>query len=217
MNTISSYTAPANAAATTSNAAVTDATTTAATTDESSEQKPAAQFSTRAEKLAALNSEFDIVSPSFKLSQQFVNRMAELDLISASDAEGLNTDLPLTASSGTDEADTVGELTTFIDSFSAKLEKQEDAPSGLLEILQNSKSILQNLDGSKSKTFEADIPETAAALADYLRSSDASSLSDSETKSLNDLHTALTVADKLNPTSRTSDNINAYMRVMGDL
>ncbi len=217
MNTISSYTAPTNTAATTSNAAVTGATTTAATTDESSEQKPAAQFSTRAEKLAALNSEFDIVSPSFKLSQQFVNRMAELDLISASDAEGLNTDLPLTADSDSSEADTVGELTTFIDSFSAKLEKQEDAPSGLLEILQNSKSILENLDGSKSKTFEADIPETAAALADYLRSSDASTLSDSETKSLKDLHTALTVADKLNPTSRTSDNINAYMRVMGDL
>lgn len=217
MNTISSSSTPASTTAATSNAAVTEAKTTTASTNESNEQKPAAQFSTRAEKLAALNSEFNIVSQGFRLSQDFVNRMAELDLISASDAEGLNTDLPLTADSDTSEADTVAELTTFIDSFSAKLEKQEDAPSGLLEILQNSKSILQNLDGSKSKTFEADIPETAAALADYLRSSDASSLSDSETKSLKDLHTALTVADKLNPTSRTSDNINAYMRVMGDL
>lgn len=215
MNTINSTSPPATAAA--SSSAPADSTTTTATTDESSSQKPEAQFSSRAEKLAALNSEFDIISQGFRLSQEFVNRMAELDLISASDAEGLNVDLPLTASSDTDEADTVGELTTFIDTFSAKLEKQEDKPQGLLDILQDSKSILQNLDGSKSKTFEADIPETAAALADYLRSSDATSLSDSETKSLKDLHTALTVADKLNPTSRTSDNINAYMRVMGDL
>jgi len=216
MNTINSTpsTTPANNTTPTNTTTTTGAETSA---DENSSQKPEATFSNRAEKLATLNSEFNIVSQGFRLSQEFVNRMAELELITASEAEGLNTDLPLTADSDTSEADTVGELTTFIDTFSAKLEKQEDAPGGLMEILQNSKSILQNLDGSKSKTFEADIPETAAALADYLRSSDASSLTDSETKSLKDLHTALTVADKLNPTSRTSDNINAYMRVLGDL
>jgi len=216
MNTINSTpsTTPANNTTPTNTTTTTGAETSA---DENSSQKPEATFSNRAEKLATLNSEFNIVSQGFRLSQEFVNRMAELELITASEAEGLNTDLPLTADSDTSEADTVGELTTFIDTFSAKLEKQEDAPGGLMEILQNSKSILQNLDGSKSKTFEADIPETAAALADYLRSSDASSLTDSETKSLKDLHTALTVADKLNPTSRTSDNINAYVRVMSDL
>lgn len=213
MNTINSTSAPATTASTSSTPVTSTATT--ADTDESSNQKSTTQLSSRAEKLATLNSEFNIVSQNFRLSQEFVNRMAELELISTDDAAGLNKGLSVTASSGTDNADTVGELTTFIDTFSAQLEKQEDKPQGLLDILQNSKSILQNLDGSKA--FEADIPETAAALADYLRSSDASNLTDSETKSLEDLHTALTVADKLNPTSRTSDNINAYMRVLGSL
>lgn len=213
MNTITSASTPVTTASPSSTSVA--ETTTAASTEETTSQKPAAQFTSRAEKLATLNSEFNIVSQNFRLSQEFVNRMAELELISTDDAAGLNKGLSITANSGTDNADTVGELTTFIDSFSAQLEQQEDKPQGLLDILQNSKSILQNLDGSKA--FEADIPGTAAALADYLRSSDASNLTDSETKSLEDLHTALTVADKLNPTSRTSDNINAYMRVLGDL
>jgi len=215
MNTITSTPAATSTSTAATNSSTAVSENKESTTPSTTEQA-ASNFTSRAEKLATLNKEFNIVSPDFRINQAFVNRMAELELISSQDAEKLNAGIPATAS-GDKQTDTVAEIETFIDTFSTKLKNAEEQPEDLMDILQDSKSILANLDGSKSKTFEADIATTNAALTQFLKSDDAKALTESERGSLSDLQTALTVADKLNPTSRTSENINAYMRVLGNL
>lgn len=212
MNTITSTSSTPAAAATTATTS-TQASDNSTTETTGNEQQSPAKFTGRAEKLAVLNSEFNIVSPEFRLSQEFVNRMAELGLISEEDAGGLNAGLPVSNGVQGGETDTVAQMQSFIDDFTSQLEEQDQNPGGLIEILRDAESVLDNLDGSQSTV---DIPATAAALDNFLRSDASGELDDKERSSLEQLHTTLAVADKLNPTSRTSANINAYMQVMTD-
>ncbi|MBY4678456.1 hypothetical protein [Marinobacterium arenosum] len=167
------------------------------------------RFSSRAEKFAALNKEFSISNnPSFKVTPNFINRLQEYGLISAQDAQTLGF-----SDSDDSAGGTLGELSDFIDRFSDKL-KQTHGNDGILTTLSNARGIINNFDGSLSKSFPADINTTAAEIHQYLNSN-GDNLSDSEHSSLSQLEKALTIADKLNPTSRTSDNINRYMAIAG--
>ena len=179
-------------------------------TSENQETQPL--FSSRAEKLAQINKEFDITSPGFRISQQFINRLSEIGLISENEATELNKGLPLT-SSGTQSTESVETLKSAVEIIFERI-KNEDGVSGLLSVLDKSQQILDNLDGSKSKVFPIDPATAAAELDHYLKSDNASILTEEEKQSLSDLKTAFTIADKLSPEQRTSAEISKYMEIL---
>jgi len=184
--------------------------TTPSVTSENQETQPV--FSSRAEKLAQINKEFDITSPGFRISQQFINRLSEIGLISENEATELNKGLPLT-SSGTQSTESVETLKSAVEIIFERI-KNEDGVSGLLSVLDKSQQILDNLDGSKSKVFPIDPATAAAELDHYLKSDNASILTEEEKQSLSDLKTAFTIADKLSPEQRTSAEISKYMEIL---
>ena len=184
--------------------------TTPSVTSENQETQPV--FSSRAEKLAQINKEFDITSPGFRISQQFINRLSEIGLISENEATELNKGLPLT-SSDTQSTESVETLKSAVEIIFERI-KNEDGVSGLLSVLDKSQQILDNLDGSKSKVFPIDPATAAAELDHYLKSDNASILTEEEKQSLSDLKTAFTIADKLSPEQRTSAEISKYMEIL---
>ncbi len=184
--------------------------TTSSVTSENQDTQPV--FSSRAEKLAQINKEFDITSPGFRISQQFINRLSEIGLISENEATELNKGLPLT-SSGTQSTESVETLKSAVEIIFERI-KNEDGVSGLLSVLDKSQQILDNLDGSKSKVFPIDPATAAAELDHYLKSDNASLLTEEEKQSLGDLKTAFTIADKLSPEQRTSAEISKYMEIL---
>ncbi|QEQ97423.1 hypothetical protein [Neptunomonas concharum] len=184
--------------------------TTPSVTSENQDTQPV--FSSRAEKLAQINKEFDITTPGFRISQQFINRLSEIGFISENEATELNKGLPLT-SSGTQSTESVETLKSAVEIIFERI-KNEDGVSGLLSVLDKSQQILDNLDGSKSKVFPIDPTTAAAELDHYLKSDNASVLTEKEKQSLGDLKTAFTIADKLSPEQRTSAEISKYMEIL---
>ena len=198
---------------TTANNVTSDSMANKTAAESNNEKSSTTKFSSRAEKMAALNKEFNISSPSFKLDQNFINRLSDFGLISENDSVELNKNLPLDAYSSADDNNigTIKELSQFIDDFSKKLKNQENSSEGLLEILQQSKKVLNNLSGSQES-----ISPTVNALGLVLQSEEALSFSAEEKKAIEDIQSVLKVANSLNPNSRNSDNINAYMSILGN-
>ncbi|MCV6590897.1 MAG: hypothetical protein OIF57_18040 [Marinobacterium sp.] len=210
--------APANDSKTSSTTSTTQTEATSKAqngSDSSTTSSSAPTFTSRAEKMATLNSEFNIMSPDFTLTQAFVNRMAELELISGGEAEKLAADLPK-GSAAAGDTPTVAELQTFIKDFSKTLQNNEEAPKGLLDILEDAEKILNNLDSSKPDN-SVDIAGTQAALKQFIDSPEALKVNDDDDRNLRALHNMLVVADKLTPANRTSENVNAYLKVLHDL
>lgn len=180
------------------------------TTTETS--SPQTVFSSRAEKLAQINKEFDITGADFHISQQFINRLSEIGLISTSEATDLNQGLPL-SSNGAKETESITALKSSLESIAERINGKEGT-SSLLTLLENSQKILDNLDGSQSKTFPVDPATAAAELDHYLKSDGSNILTVNEKQSLADLKTALTIADKLSPEQRTSAQVSKYMEIL---
>lgn len=221
MNTISSNSNPAAQTSTTSAtsaASSTDQTAATGAITESSAQPASTtkttSVSNRADALATLNSEFNIMSSDFRITQQFMNRMAELNLISAEDAERVSAGLP--AGDSSEQAPTVAEMQTFVSDYINELEDAEDAPEGLLDILKNAESILKNLDSSNPDP-DVDIAGTAAALKQFIESKEGLANDEDKDRDLRQLHNMLVVADSLSPANRNSEGVNAYIKVMQGL
>jgi len=221
MNTISSTSNPVTQTSTTSETGATsstDQTTETGTATESTTQSASTNsgtsVSSRAESLATLNSEFNIMSSDFRITQQFMNRMAELNLISGEDAERISTGLP--AGDSSEQAPTVAEMQTFVSDYITELEDAEDAPAGLLDILKNAESILKDLDSSNPDP-DIDIAGTAAALKQFIESEEGLANDENKDRDLRQLHNMLVVADSLSPANRNSEGVNAYIKVMQGL
>lgn len=207
MTIISSY-SPSSTQASETNHTQTTAPANTNTESSLAEQTATSTFSTRSEKLAQLNSEFDIRSSGFRLNQEFISRMAELGLISGADAEGLNSGLPVNAD-GDKTTDTVQQLNHNIDILS---ERYQDDPT-LIDILNHSKQVLANFDGTENDQLPSDPFTLAAKLNNYLKSDDATKLTDDERESLQELKLAMTVADRLTPDKRSSAELGKYMEI----
>jgi hypothetical protein len=186
--------------------------TSSSETDKAGNEEAKPAFSSRAEMLAQMNKEFDITGSDFHISQQFINRLAEIGLISEGEVTDLNKDLTLN-SSGTKATDSITTLKSAIEIIFERV-KNEEGISGLLSVLDKSQKILDNLDGSKSKTFPIDPATAAAELDHYLKSDDSNILTEKEKQSLGDLKIALTIADKLSPEQRSSAEISKYMEIL---
>jgi len=180
-----------------------DKNTEAASTDSTN------RFSTRAEKFSQLNKEFDITASGFKITSGFITRLAELNIISSSEASSLSSDL----SPETEATGSLSELKSAMDALVERV-KDETGTAGLIAILDKAQKILDNLDGSVSKEFPVDPATAAAELDNFLKTDVANILSDKEKNTLNDLKTALSIADKLNPEQRTSAEVSKYMEIL---
>lgn len=183
----------------------------AATENAAKETNEKSSFSTRAEKFAQLNKEFDITSSKFTITTEFVNRLAELNIISSDEAASLSKDLPTAASA--ESKDTVGQLKTDVDALIERV-KPEKGVESLINLLEKSQEILNNLDGSKSKTFPIDPATAAAELEHFLKTDEAKVLTDKEVNVVKDLKAALNIADKLSPEQRTSAEVSKYMEIL---
>ncbi len=177
------------------------------------------ELSARAKKIQKLNEEFFPAGPkSVKITSAFIQRLQEYGFLSAEEADKFN---PTKKSAIEQPASTVGELSLFIDDLSARLKK--DAPeSGLINLLQKAKSVINNLDGSNPTGADIDVGAVVAELKRYTysegkysenaSSGKAEALDYNDKASLRQLSIALQVADKLNPSSNASQKINAYLR-----
>lgn len=183
------------------------------TDDDSPGSAAIATFSTRAERLAQLNSDYDMLSPSFKLSEEFINRMANLRLISLEDSNTLQGHLPANKDGSRADTASLGELKSSMDAISQQL-GPETTQGNLQQLFANAKGILDNINASKSHTFPIDPATAAAELDQFLMSEQSSQLSEDDTQSLQDLKAALHVADKLSPDKRASAEVSKYMEIL---
>jgi len=171
--------------------------------------EPEQKFNSRAEKFAQLNKEFDITGGRFKITDQFINRLQEMELLTDSEASKLSSGL----SSDTKSTDSVAALDSKITALTERVEGKSEFES-LIVVLNKAKQVLGNLDGSKSKVFPIDPSTAAAELEQFLKSDESSLLTDDEKESVKDLQIALTIADRLNPEQRTSAEVGKYMEIL---
>lgn len=169
------------------------------------------KFSSRAEKFSQLNKEFDIKGSNFKITDKFINRLNEMDILTDSQASKLRNGLDTeTKSTGS-----LSRLDSKINALTKRI-KEETGVESLISILNKSQEILKNFDGSKSKSFPVDPSTAGAELDQFLKSDKASILTDDEKNSVKDLRVALAIADKLNPEQRTSAEIGKYMEILNN-
>jgi len=180
--------------------------------DNTSDIQHGVELSTRAQKIQKLNEEFFPAGPqSVKITPAFIERLKEYGFISSDEASKLS---PSVASSDEGPANTLGELSHFIDLFSSEV-KASDPENSLITTLQKAKSIINNFDGSKPSSMASDIKTVTAELNQYSKSTEAQTLSNDDKSSLDQLELALKIADKLNPENLSSSKINDYLSVFG--
>jgi hypothetical protein len=164
-------------------------------------------LSTRGERLVALNQDFNIISPNFTITDDFLTRLAELDFISQGQLNNLQQEVDV---NNTSDSDSNSSLATIKQNTNDIIErfKNEEQAENLVTTLKKATSIIDSF----GKTGSSDIFTTIAQLEHHLKNSDGVRLTDKEKTTLNELQTVLSIAEKLNPQSRTSTNIDKYMQ-----
>jgi len=166
-------------------------------------------LSTRGERLAALNQDFNIVNPNFTITDDFLTRLADLGFISSGELANLQQEVDVNNSSESDsEADSslAGIKQSTIDIIE-RFENDGQAES-LVTILNKATDIIDNF----GKTSSPDISTTIAQLDYQLNNNDVAALTDKDKATLSELKTVLSIAEKLNPQSRTASNIDTYLQ-----
>ncbi|MFA7555962.1 MAG: hypothetical protein WCY88_17090 [Spongiibacteraceae bacterium] len=167
------------------------------------------EISTRAQKIQKLNDEFFFGDPrAVKITPELIDRLAEYGLISAKDAESLG------GTKGTDSsapAETIGELTRFIDSFTTTAERV-DSEHSIINILQQAQTVLDNFNAPTAASLAVNIPSVSTQLHNYIDAT-AEQLPDSDVQNLKQLVSALGIANALTPGVNTTEEINNYLTV----
>ncbi len=168
------------------------------------------QISTRSQKIQELSQEFfPGGAHEITITSAFISRLQEYELISASEAEALNSSPGL---ANEERRDNLGQLGEFVDSFTDKLRQQEGA-SSLIETLENANSILQSWQESSRADSET-LTIVVQELADLTASEGFSDYSVEDRRSLLELELAMNVAQKLNPDSNVSAQVNQYLSIL---
>jgi hypothetical protein len=164
-------------------------------------------LSTRGERLAALNQDFNIISPNFTITDEFLTRLAELDFISQDQLNNLQQEIDV---NNTSDSDSNLSLATIKQNTNDIIErfKNDEQAENLVTTLKKATSIIDSF----GKTGSSDIFTTIAQLEHHLKNNDGIRLTDKEKTTLNELQTVLSIAEKLNPQSRTSTNIDNYLQ-----
>jgi len=167
------------------------------------------EISTRAQKIQKLNEEF-FSGPiaQFTITQNFLQRLEEYGLITAEQASELAVN---TEASDSSESSTVGELSNFIDSFTASV-KTIDPNNSLIEVLQQAKTVLDDFNNPTEKSKNINIVQISRQIQSYIDSA-SKQLPETDTKSLNQLVSALDIANLLTPGKNTTTQINSYLAI----
>jgi len=182
---------------------------------DSPEQAARASITSRAARLATLNQEFDLADDNFSISESFLRRMAELALIRGDEASVLIQRLPQQAD-GEPRTEPLKALEDFLQQLADTLSNDaKRAP--LVQVLRDTKVILEHMEISQERSHDAETGTTLAAIGLYFNADDAPQLPDRHYATLEDIRTAMVVAWKLNPLNHNSSQLNAYARVSGNL
>jgi hypothetical protein len=167
------------------------------------------EISTRAQKIQKLNEEFFSGSiESFTISQDFIQRLEEYGFITAGEAGNLGANAETSESS---DDSTVGEISKFIDSFTASVRKT-DPNNSLIDILQQAKTVLTNFNSPTQSSQNINIVQISSQLQSYIDSSD-EQLPEIDKSGLNQLVSALDIANILSPGRNTTSQIDSYLAI----
>lgn len=171
-----------------------------------------AALSTRAEKLSALNQEFNIRGPGFELSSAFVQRLQEFGFISPGEAESLGADLAAGESgSGNLSPDGGGtglaDLRSVLREFSGSLEESDP----LAPIFQRVDSALGTIESRDGQADNRVLESVRSQLDAALNSDLAAGLDGTMEKSLTQAMDVLLIASRLTPGSQTNAGIETYL------
>ncbi|AJQ96832.1 hypothetical Protein YC6258_04800 [Gynuella sunshinyii YC6258] len=173
------------------------------------------ELSTRAQKIQKLNEEFFPTGPkNFTLSQTFIERLNEYGLISDSEASSLGSSL----STSSDDGDTTAldELTEDVTSLIERL-KDQDSDNALIEPLQQALDVIDSFDSYQASDSSESINTILTNLNYYQSSAESGDLNDSDAKTINQLKLALKVADKLSPSTLSSEKVSGYLAVFDQI
>ena len=166
-------------------------------------------LSTRGERLAALNQDFDIVNPNFTITDDFLTRLADLGFISSGELANLQQEVNVNNSSDAEADSSLAGIKQSTLDIIERFENDGQAES-LVAILNKATDIIDNF----GKTSSPDISTTIAQLDYQLNNNEVATLTNQDKATLSELQTVLSIAEKLNPQSRTSTNIDQYMQLL---
>lgn len=169
--------------------------------EESSTQTEEPEFSTRAERLAALNEEFNIMGPDFKLSTTFIQRLHELDFIDESEAEQLIGRMPDAPAVGTDSGTAVQSLQASL----AELAEEKGSESSLFDLLNQAADALGNLSAKSRADLEGLTQQLEQALSDQ------ADLGEADAALLGQARDVMMIASRLAPGSGVNAAIESYL------
>jgi len=183
-------------------------------TIQDAQQKPVQEtsqttLSSRGERLAALNQDFDITSSNFAITDDFLTRLEELEFISADQLASLQQEMSVNSSSDTESSSTLATIKQSTSDIIERFEDNEQADN-LIEILNKAINIIDTFGQSSS----SDISSTMAQLEQQINNTDGITLTEQEKTTLNELHSVLSIAETLNSQSRTSSNIDQYLQYL---
>ncbi len=213
MNTITSnssqaYTGSTNSSKTTTTQSVANSDNSIVDTEDKAADN--VQISTRSQKIQKLSQEFFPGGPhEIKITPAFISRLQEYELISASEAETLNSSAGLADDETTDN---LGQLAEFVDSFTEKLRKQ-DGDSSLIGTLNQANSVLESWKDNTRPDTET-LTKVVQELSLITASEEFGEFSVEDRKSLLELELAMNVAQKLNPESNVSEKVNQYLNIL---
>lgn len=163
-------------------------------------------LSTRGERLAALNQDFNIVSPNFTITDDFLTRLADLGFISQDQLANLQQEVDVNKSADS-ESSSLATIKQNTNEIIERFKNNEQAES-LVTILNKATDIIENF----GKTSSPDISTTIVQLDYQLNNNEVYALTDQDRATLSELKTVLSIAEKLNPQSHTATNIDTYLQ-----
>lgn len=170
-------------------------------------------FSSRAERLAALNEEFTITGPDFEVSAAFISRLQELEFIDSSEAERLlgqsqaasNADKPAIKDAG---PQAIIDLQQDLEALAGTV--PEDGNLALL--LNETSEALTDLKASSPLSNAPQYKALQQRLEQSLASdADAAALSDADRYRMTQAMDVMLIASRLAPGSETNAGIRSYL------
>ncbi|WP_428242244.1 hypothetical protein [Gynuella sp.] len=197
------------------NTAKTGASASSQTQTESDASADTVELSTRAQKIQKLNEEFFPTGPkNFTLSRAFIERLNEYGLISDSEASSLGD--TLSTSSDNDDTAALDTLTEDVTSLIERL-KEQDTDNALIEPLQQALDVIDSFDSYQATGSSESISTILTNLNYYQSAAESGDLNDSDAKTLNQLKLALKVADKLSPSTLSSEKVSSYLAIFDQI
>ena len=182
---------------------------------DSPEKAARASITSRAARLATLNQEFDLAADEFCISESFLRRMAELALIRGDEAAVLIQRLPQHATTEP-QTEPLKVLEDFLQQLADTL-SSDPKREHLVQVLRDTKVILEHMEISQERSHDAETGTTLAALGLHFSAEDAPQIPERHYSTLEDVRTAMVVAWKLNPLNHNSSQLNTYARVSGNM